>query len=48
MAFIATVPVDEASGDVRRMYEENEANLGYVPNYAKLFSHRPSWRHGAA
>lgn len=42
MAFINTIPVHEASGDVRSMYETNEAKLGYVPNYAKLFSHRPA------
>ena len=41
MAFIATVPVASASGDVRTMYEKSSANLGYVPNYAKAFSHRP-------
>jgi uncharacterized peroxidase-related enzyme len=41
MAFISTVPVDAASAEVRRIYEENEANSGYVPNYVKLFSHRP-------
>jgi uncharacterized peroxidase-related enzyme len=41
MAFIDTVPVGEATGDVRRMYEETQARLGYVPNYAKAFSVRP-------
>jgi len=41
MAFIRTVPVDEATGDVRAMYERTQASLGYVPNYAKVFSHRP-------
>ena len=41
MAFVQTVPVDEAQGDVRTMYEKTQAALGYVPNYAKLFSHRP-------
>jgi uncharacterized peroxidase-related enzyme len=41
MAFIETVSVNNATGDVRKMYETNQANLGYVPNYAKLFSHRP-------
>lgn len=24
------------------MYEKNQADIGYVPNYAKVFSHRPS------
>jgi uncharacterized peroxidase-related enzyme len=41
MAFVGTVPVDQATGEVRAMYERNQARLGYVPNYAKAFSHRP-------
>jgi uncharacterized peroxidase-related enzyme len=41
MTFVRTTPVDEASGDVRAMYERAQAAVGYVPNYAKLFSHRP-------
>jgi uncharacterized peroxidase-related enzyme len=41
MAFVHTVPVDRATGDVRAMYARIEAAVGYVPNYAKLFSHRP-------
>jgi uncharacterized peroxidase-related enzyme len=41
VAFVSTVPVDRADGDVRAMYERIEAAVGYVPNYAKLFSHRP-------
>lgn len=41
MAFIETIPVDRATDDVRKMYEDVEAQLGYVPNYAKAFSHRP-------
>jgi uncharacterized peroxidase-related enzyme len=41
MAFITTVPVAEAAGEVRAMYDKTQAALGYVPNYAKLFSHRP-------
>jgi uncharacterized peroxidase-related enzyme len=41
MAFIETVPVDQATGEVRAMYERAQANLGYVPNYAKVFSLRP-------
>lgn len=41
MALISTVPVNEATGEARAMYERNQARVGYVPNYAKLFSHRP-------
>jgi uncharacterized peroxidase-related enzyme len=41
MSFIRTIPVTEATGDVRRMYEQSQARYGYVPNYAKTFSLRP-------
>jgi uncharacterized peroxidase-related enzyme len=41
VAFIHTIAVDEASGDVRAMYERTQGALGYVPNYAKAFSLRP-------
>jgi uncharacterized peroxidase-related enzyme len=42
MAFVNTIPVGEASGEVRALYERAEARLGYVPNYTKLFSLRPA------
>lgn len=41
MAFIETTPPTEADGDVRELYEHQEAHYGYVPNYAKVFCHRP-------
>lgn len=41
MSFIETIPVDEAEGDVREMYERQQGAWGYVPNYAKSFCHRP-------
>jgi len=41
MAFIQTVPVDEASGDVRAMYQRRQEMIGYVPNFAKVFSRGP-------
>ncbi len=41
MAFIETTPPVEADGEVREMYERQEAHYGYVPNYAKVFCHRP-------
>ena len=41
MSFIATTRPAEASGDVLDMYQRQEAHWGYVPNYAKTFSHRP-------
>jgi len=41
MAFIDTTPPDEAGGEVREMYERQQGHYGYVPNYAKVFCHRP-------
>ena len=41
MAFIETIAVEQATDEVRSMYECAQADLGYVPNYARLFSHRP-------
>jgi len=41
MAFIETVPVDQATDEVRGMYERAQGSLGYVPNWAKVFSQRP-------
>jgi len=41
MSFIRTIPLADATGAVRAMYEQNQSRLGYVPNYAKTFSLRP-------
>jgi uncharacterized peroxidase-related enzyme len=41
MAFIKTIPVAESEGDVRDMYARQESAWGYVPDYAKVFCHRP-------
>ena len=41
MSYIETIPLDEATGEVREMYERQQGAWGYVPNYAKSFSHRP-------
>ena len=41
MSYIKTVPLDEATGEVREMYERQQGAWGYVPNYAKSFSQRP-------
>ena len=41
MSYIKTVPIEEATGEVREMYERQQGAWGYVPNYAKSFSHRP-------
>jgi len=41
MAFIRTTPAAEASGATREMYDRQENAWGFVPNYAKVFCHRP-------
>ncbi|MCB1906029.1 MAG: carboxymuconolactone decarboxylase family protein [Rhodocyclaceae bacterium] len=41
MAFIDTIAASRAAGEVRDMYQRQQAFWGYVPNYAKVFSHRP-------
>jgi len=41
MAFIDTIPAAEADGAVAEMYRRQQSNWGFVPNYAKVFSHRP-------
>ncbi|HET7526054.1 MAG TPA: hypothetical protein VFK10_08950 [Burkholderiaceae bacterium] len=41
MAFIQTTAPDEADSIVTAMYLRQQSAWGYVPNYAKVFSHRP-------
>ncbi|MGD8341782.1 MAG: peroxidase-related enzyme [Gammaproteobacteria bacterium] len=41
MSFITTLRPEEAEGAVREMYRRQQDHYGYVPNYAKVFSHRP-------
>ena len=41
MAFITTIEPQRATGSVLSMYERQEQSWGYVPNYARVFSHRP-------
>jgi uncharacterized peroxidase-related enzyme len=41
MAFIKTVPENEAEGTVQEMYQDARARGGYIPNYTRLFSNRP-------
>jgi uncharacterized peroxidase-related enzyme len=41
MSFIHTVPPATAPAEVAAMYRRQQQALGYVPNYAKAFSHRP-------
>ena len=41
MAFIRTVPAEEATGSLQAFYQRDRNHLGYVANYTKVFSHRP-------
>jgi len=41
MSYIETISPDDAEGAVLEMYEHQQKHWGYVPNYAKSFSHRP-------
>lgn len=41
MAFIDTIPVKAAPEDVLDMYQRQECEWGFVPDYAKVFCHRP-------
>jgi uncharacterized peroxidase-related enzyme len=41
MTFINTTPPDAAHDAVAEMYQRQQAAWGYVPNYAKVFCHRP-------
>ena len=41
MAFIDTIKPNESEGEVRTMYERQQNSWGFVPNYSKIFSHRP-------
>jgi len=41
MTFINTIAPADAAGETRAMYERQQSSYGYVPNYAKVFGHRP-------
>lgn len=41
MAFIEAIPEEEAAGKIKDLYEASQENAGYIPNYLRLFSHRP-------
>src|SRR5262245_11652438 len=41
MAFISTQAPEDADSIVTAMYLRQQTAWGYVPNYAKVFSHRP-------
>ena len=48
MSFIKTIPEPEAEGEVKTMYDNKKVTRGYVPNFAKIFCHKPkvmgAWR----
>jgi uncharacterized peroxidase-related enzyme len=41
MTFISTTPPEAARDAVADMYRRQQDSWGFVPNYAKVFSHRP-------
>lgn len=41
MSFIDTIAPEQASGEVQAMYRRQQAHFGYLPNYARVFCHRP-------
>jgi len=41
MSFIETTRPEDACGEVTAMYRRQQSAWGYVPNYAKVFCHRP-------
>ena len=41
MAFIKTISPAEARDEVRAMYAREEEDWGFVPDYARVFCHRP-------
>ena len=41
MAFIDTISPAEARDEVRAMYAREEEDWGFVPDYARVFCHRP-------
>ncbi|MFY0990645.1 carboxymuconolactone decarboxylase family protein [Halomonas sp. C05BenzN] len=41
MSYIETIAPDQASDEVREMYRRQQAHFGFLPNYARVFCHRP-------
>jgi hypothetical protein len=48
MAFIRTIPPEEATGLLRSLYDRDVEKHGHVPNWSRAFSLRPevlaAWR----
>lgn len=41
MSYIETIAPEGAEGEVQAMYRRQQAHFGYLPNYARVFCHRP-------
>jgi uncharacterized peroxidase-related enzyme len=41
MSYIDTTAPELAEGEVREMYQRQETHFGFLPNYARVFCHRP-------
>ena len=41
MPFIHTIPDSDIDDEIRAMYERQRMHWGFVPNYARVFCHRP-------
>ena len=41
MSYIETIFPEQAEGEVKEMYRRQEAHFGFLPNYARVFCHRP-------
>jgi len=41
MAFINTIPDENIGAEVRAMYDRQQSFWGFIPNYARVFCHRP-------
>ena len=46
MPYLPTVPPEEATGEVKAMYDKDLAQHGYVANYTRAFSVRPDVARG--
>lgn len=41
MSFIECIPDSQINDEIKAMYARQESFWGYIPNYARVFSHRP-------
>lgn len=42
MAYVRTIPENQATGKLKEIYDADVASMGYVPNYTKAVSLRPA------